>query len=195
MTSDDHPARVPTRRFSARVAAVLAADDPADFVTSKRDRLDVTFEGVPGDRHAGWTRAADARVPHYPRGTRIRNVRQVSLVSAEELAATAAALGLPEVRPEWLGANIVIEGLRLMSFLPAGTRLFFPGEAVLAAEGYNPPCVQPGRVIARATGQTTPQAFVRAAARRRGIMASVERPGAIVSGSKVTVVVPEQWIY
>lgn len=192
------PEIIPRKRLRARLAALLAADDANarhNFVTSRREALSLGFEGIRGDRHAGWTRPADARTPYHPRGTAIRNTRHLSLVSAEELGAVAAAMGLPELLPEWLGANIVLEGLELLSFLPTGTRLFFPDGATIVAEGYNPPCIGPGKVIADAAAGANPQAFIKAAARRRGIVASVERPGHITTGAEVVVVTPEQWLY
>ena len=194
------PAITPARRLKARVVKLLVAGaehnaDPLGFVSAPRPRLTLTFEGITGSRHMGWTRGADARVPWYKRGTPMRNTRHVSLVSVEDLADIAAAMGLAEVKPEWLGANCVVEGLPNFSFLPMGTRLFFPGKAVLAAEGYNKPCTGPGRVIAGAVGTGSPLDFPKAAKYRRGITASVERPGEIAEGDEIEVAVPEQWVW
>ena len=199
-TDAQRPAIVAARRLTARIARLLVAGEasrgePQGFVSSEAERLTLTFEGILGSRHAGWTRGADARVPWYKRGTPLRNVRHVSIVSVEELGEIAAALGLREVKPEWLGANIVLEGLPRLSFLPTGSRLFFAGEAVLAAEGYNPPCTGPGKVIAGAAGRGTPLDFTQSGKYRRGIVASVERPGEIMTGGDVSIMVPEQWIY
>ena len=194
------PAITPARRLTARVVKLLVAGaehnaDPLGFVSAPCPRLTLSFEGIDGSRHMGWTRGADARVPWYKRGTPMRNTRHVSLVSVEDLAEIAAAMGLAEVKPEWLGANCVVEGLPNFSFLPMGTRLFFPGKAVLAAEGYNKPCTGPGRVIAGAVGTGSPLDFPKAAKYRRGITASVERPGEIVEGDEIEVAVPEQWVW
>ena len=196
----DMPAIAPARRLTARVEAVLMSGtpkklDPQGFVSRQVSALDLTFEGIPGERHTGFTRPADARVPWYKRGTPLRNTRQVSLVSVEELPEIAAALGLAELRPEWLGANIVVAGLPRLSFLPTGTRLFFAGGATLIAEGYNAPCTLTGQAVAAGSGHGDKLAFVRAATRRRGIVASVERPGRIEAGAAIEVAVPDQWIY
>jgi hypothetical protein len=149
----DMPAITPARRLTARVAAVLMASDARirdaqGFVSQRVSALDFTFEGIPGERHFGFTRPADARVPWYKRGTALRNVRQASLVSQEELVEIAQLMGLPEIRPEWLGANIVIEGVPRFSFLPAGSRLFFEGGPTLICEGYNAPCSISGTAVA-----------------------------------------------
>jgi hypothetical protein len=39
------------------------------------DRLEFTFEGITGDKHAGFTKKADAGNPEYKRGTLMRNDR------------------------------------------------------------------------------------------------------------------------
>jgi MOSC domain-containing protein YiiM len=167
------------------------------FETEAVGALDLTFEGIAGERHAGALRGADARTPWFPRGTPIRNSRQVSLVARDDLAGIAAALGIPAVEPGWLGANLVVSGLPHFSFLPRGARLFFPGEAVLAVEGMNAPC----RFAGAAVGRRHPDRrgldldFPSAAKRLRGIVAWVERPGRIATGDDVWVQVPEQWIW
>ena len=196
----DMPAITPARRLKARVVAVLMASeahikDAQGFVSQRVSALDCTFEGIAGERHCGFTRPADARVPWYPRGSALRNVRQVSLVSAEELTEIAQLMGLPELKSEWLGANIVVEGVPRFSFLPTGSRLFFEGGAVLAAESYNAPCSISGEAVATGAGQGSKLDFVKPATRRRGIVASVERPGRIEAGCEVEIAVPEQWLF
>ena len=42
-------------------------------------------------------------IKQYPRDTDIRNVRQLTLVSEEELAEIAGLMGIPEMKAEWLG--------------------------------------------------------------------------------------------
>ena len=168
------PAITPARRLTSRVHSVFMASDarrkdPQGFVSAPLPSLELTFEGIAGERHFGFTRSADARVPWHQRGIPIRNVRQVSIVSAEELAEIAALMGLPEIRPEWLGANIVLEGVPRLSFLPAGSRLFFNGGATLAAEGYNAPCSISGAAVAAGAGQGGKLDFVKPATHRRGI--------------------------
>lgn len=186
------PADLPARRLKARLSGVLLADG-ADFTTHPVERLMVDFEGIAGDRHHGAARQADSRVPWYPRGTLIRNVRQVSLVAPDDLVAIARRLGAAELRPEWIGANLVVEGLADFTRLPPGTRLFFPGGAALAVEGENAPCRHAGRAVGEALGREgLDLAFVEAARGRRGLVAWVERPGEIVSGAAIDVHVPAQ---
>ena len=47
--------------------------------------IDLTFDGLAGDFHAGATRRSGGREPWYPRGTEMRNERQVSIVAADGL--------------------------------------------------------------------------------------------------------------
>ena len=176
--------------MTPRVEAVLAAFEAESFISSRQDRIDLELGGIPGDRHFGLTRVSGGRdARRYPRGTTILNRRQISVISAEETAEIAAALGVSEVRPEWLGANLVISGLRGLTGLPPGSRLVFPSGATLVSEGENDPCVKPGRVMAEALPGTPglPASFVRAALRRRGIVAVVERGGVVRPGDGVEV--------
>jgi len=178
--------------LSAQVVGVYVGLDPHSLVTTRTDEARVTWEGFAEDRHAGLTRLSDSRTPHYPRGTEIRNTRQVSLVSAEELAEIAAAMGLEAVPPEWLGANLLLTGIPRLTRLPAGVRLFFSGGAVLVSEGENLPCIAPGEVI-QARYPSTPglaPLFVKAAWGRRGIVAWVEKPGLIRVGDDVRLLQP-----
>ncbi len=174
-----------TREERAVRGTSYLVSQPVEVVT-------VTLDGFAGDRHAGPTRRADARVPFFPRGAIIRNTRQISLIDAEELAAIAAALGIPAVDPAWLGANLVTRGLPQLTALPPGTRLFFPDKATLVVTGENEPCIQPGRTIAEHHPDVPKLAprFAKAALGRRGLVAWVERAGTIHAGDTLTVMPP-----
>jgi MOSC domain-containing protein YiiM len=154
--------------------------------------LTVDFAGVVGDRHSGLTRAATSREPWYPRGTVIRNDRQVSIVSEEELAVVARAMGLALLEPGWIGANLCVRGVADLSALPPGTRLSFAGGAVLRVEAENGPCGIAGRSIAEhvAGREGLDLLFPKAAKHRRGLVASVEKPGTIAAGEAFDVRVP-----
>ena len=74
----------PPRKLKATVRKVLrAAGD--DFVSTEASRLPITFEGIEGDFHAGISRRSGSREPWYERDTVMRNERQVSILSREEL--------------------------------------------------------------------------------------------------------------
>ncbi|MDQ0395274.1 MOSC domain-containing protein [Labrys monachus] len=202
MTASDQPqpagdiAVTPVIKRKGRVAAVAAASGMA-IGAQAVPALEVTHEGIPGDRHAGFLRPADVRVPWFQRGEPIHNERQVSIVSVEELAVIAANLGIDHVEPEWLGANLAVEGLPRFSFIPRGTRLFFPSGAVLAVTDQNAPCRIAGAEVARHCGGKDGLAlrFSAAAKRLRGVVAHVDRPGAIRVGEAFHIRVPEQWVW
>ncbi len=191
------PALVPGQKLAGRLAGVYTADGGDGFVTARADELDLTLEGIPGDVHAGWSRKSGSREPWYQRGTIIRSRRQLSILSPPELAAIAAGLGVAEMRAEWLGGNLVVEGVPQLTFLPAGTRLHFDGGAVILVEHMNRPCRHAGAIVARAYPDRTglDLAFVPVAKRLRGVLASVEHAGRIRPGEAIQIVVPEQWIY
>ena len=98
---------------------------------------------------------------------------------------------------EWLGANLAVGGVPNFSFLPRGSRLFFPSGAVLAVMGQNDPCRIAGAEVERhLIGQEgLALRFAAAAKRLRGVVATVDRPGSIRSGETFKLRVPEQWIW
>ncbi|MER8803129.1 molybdenum cofactor sulfurase [Mesorhizobium sp. M0018] len=189
---------VPSRKLAARVAALYLA--PFDrFETRAVDTLQLGFDGIDGDFHAGTTRRSGGREPWYPRGTEMRNERQLSIVAADELAIVAERMGIAEIKPEWIGANLLIDGLPRLSMLPSGTLLFFKGGATVKIDAQNGPCRIAGRSVAENAGMADHEAgallFPKAAKRLRGLVAWVEKPGTIAAGEEISVRVPEQWIY
>ena len=174
------------------VRAVLVGRDPHSLVSTPQQQVNVTFEGFEDDRHSGITHRTGGRTPFYPRGTLIRNQRQVSLVSSEELEQIAGALNLPEIHPEWLGANLLVEGIPSFTLLPPMTHLFIGAGAVLLVMEENLPCSNPGKVLQEQFSEVPWLAalFPRAALHRRGLVAVVERPGTIQVGDEVRVQAP-----
>ncbi len=187
---------MPKQQLTATVTWLAVGDIAGTLVTRPVPTLTLDWQGVVGDSHAGQTRKADVRVPHYPRGSQIRNERQVTIVAADELAATAQTLALPEIRPEWLGANMILAGIPHLTLLPPATRLIFASGAALVVDWENQPCTGPGQVIATHYNDAKLTArFVKAAKEKRGFTAWVERIGAITLGDTVTVVVPPQRVW
>ncbi len=177
---------------SGTVVAVLISSDPHSIVSTKLPLVNVLLTGFEGDKHSGFTRPADTRTPYYPRGTEIRNNRQVTLVSSEELEQVARVMAVPEVLPEWLGANLLLAGIPGLSRLPANTRLVFEHQAVLVVQNENGPCKWPGLELAKAYGRSELEvAFINAALHLRGLAACVERPGVIHTGEIVAVELPK----
>lgn len=156
------------------------------------EAMPLTFAGFEGEVHAGLTRPSCSRVMRqHPRGTVIRNTRQVSIVSAEELGAIAAALGLPALDPAWLGASVVLEGIPDLTHLPPSSRLQAEGGCTLVVDMENHPCQEPAVTIEHARpghGRT----FKTAARGRRGVTAWVEREGILRLGGRMRLHVPGQ---
>ena len=156
-----------------------------------------SFAGVAGEVHGGLVRASCSRVlGQYPRGTEIRNVRQFSVVSAEELALIAEGMGLAALDPSLLGASLVISGIPDFTHLPPSSRLQFDGGATLVVDMENRPCTLPAKEI-EAVHAGFGKKFKPAAKDRRGVTAWVEREGVLRLGATVRLHVPDQraWDY
>jgi MOSC domain-containing protein YiiM len=161
--------------LSARVIAVGVADAADSFVTRALNEAELTLEGLPGDRHFGLTMKAGVRQKHHPPGTVIRNARQLSIVSVEELREIGAEI-------DWrkMGANLVLEGVEKLTQLRASSRLLFPSGAAVAIDSENKPCTKAGREVGMAD-------FVKAAMGRRGLVGWVERTGVVRVGDEVAI--------
>lgn len=186
------------KRFEARVDGLYAALGEG-FVSSPVESLDLTYDGIAGDRHGGLTRQSGGREPWYERGTEMRNERQLSILCRTELADASAAMELDKIAPEWIGANIVLTGVKDLSKLPPRSLLFFEGGATIKVDGQNAPCRFAGESIAEHYPEHDPKAlalaFPKKAVGKRGLVGWVEKPGTITAGEPVTVQVPEQWIW
>ena len=153
------------------------------------------FAGIEGDCHGGLTRESDVRmVKQFKSGTEVRNTRQVSILSVEELADIARAMNVLEVRPEWVGANLVTRGIADLTLLPPSTRLQFPSGATIAIDIENLPCRYPAEVIAKHYPKPS-VSFVGAAQHKRGVVGWVEREGVVKTGDTIVLWLPPQRIY
>ncbi|MGH8432123.1 MAG: MOSC domain-containing protein, partial [Solimonas sp.] len=128
--------------FTGRVEALLKSPDRAAGLEKARvESLKLSFNGIEGDCHGGLTRKADVRtIRQYPRDTPIRNVRQLTLLSVEELSQIAGVMEIPAVKPEWVGANVVTSGIPDLTLLPPSSRLQFPSGATIVVDMENEPC-------------------------------------------------------
>lgn len=189
--------RVPGRKISGKAAEVLRTGKKSDFATETCAALDLTFDGIEGDRHGGRTRRSGGREPWYPRGTVMVNERQLSILSVEELALIASRMELDALPAGWIGGNVVTQGIPSLSLLPPRTRLVFGSGAVLRVDGYNSPCRAAGRKIAEHVPdrEGLDLLFPKTAQYLRGLVAFVELPGRILPGDAITAHLPEHWIY
>jgi hypothetical protein len=173
----------------------------ADFMTTSVAGLVLDHSGIPGDLHAGALRRSGGRENWLPRGTQLRNDRQLSALSVVELAEIARGLDIPELEPEWIGGNLLIDGVDAFSRIAPGSRLAiggswggkgrFDGGAILRVEAYNRPCRQSGRALAGALERPDLEfAFVKHAASLRGLVLSVDLAGPVAPGDAVVVMAP-----
>lgn len=165
-----------------RVEAICIKDRATKFPNATVLSAEVTLEGFVGDVHYGFTRRADARDPGIKRGTPVRNWRQWSAVSTEELNAIALGMGIARVEPWMLAANLTFSGIDNFTALPRGTELHFEGGAILTVECENDPCMGPGREVAKANEGHRPEEFVKKAMHLRGLVGVVYLPGVIQVG-------------
>jgi hypothetical protein len=174
------------------VVTVLVAPDPHSILSHQVDVLEIDLGGVVGDRHYGLQRPSDSRQARfYERGTSIRNRRQVSLVSVDELEYVRASLDLPDLRPDELGANVLVRGLEDLSALPIGARLLFDSGLGLVCEGVSQPCRLPVETLKARHPDHSLSGFAKSAFGRRGIVASVERPAPMRAGNRARIYLPE----
>jgi hypothetical protein len=188
------PALIPTD-LTARIVWLGAQPEPVEQLvirSSPLTEMALGFAGYAGESHAGLTRPSCSRVlKQHPRDTVIRNVRQLSVVSAEEMAEVAAALGLAAMDYAWVGASLVIEGIPDFTHVPPSSRLQGPDGVTLVVDMENLPCQEPAVTIEKARpGQG--KGFKTAAVGKRGVTAWVEREGVLRLGHVLRLHVPAQ---
>lgn len=187
------PALIPTDHVATVIWLGVAPDRSAALQSSPRPSLELTFAGPKGEAHAGLTRASDSRVvAQYPKGTEIRNVRQLSVLAREDLESIAADMGLARLDPAWFGATMVLEGIPDFTLVPPSSRLQDEASgATLTIDMENLPCHLVSREI-EAAHPGHGHAFKAAAAGRRGVTAWVEREGVIGIGARLRLHLPAQ---
>lgn len=189
------PVLKPTDFVGRIVWLGLVRDRSAQLEAEAVAELTATFAGPVGEDHGGLTRPSCSRVvAQYPKGTTIRNTRQFTILSVEELAATAAKMGLERLDPALVGATMVIEGIPDLSHLPPSSRLQGPEGATLVVDIENRSCQLPAKPIeARHAGFGAK--YKSAASGRRGLTAWVEREGVFRLNDAIRLHIPDQPIW
>ncbi|MDX8351497.1 MOSC domain-containing protein [Cognatiyoonia sp. IB215182] len=186
------PALVPTEIIGEVTWIGLVPDRDASLKSRAITSAQLTFAGIPGEAHGGLTRPSCSRVvSQYPKGTEIRNVRQLSVLSAEELAEIADACGLAALDPAMAGASLVISGIPDFTHVPPSSRLQFVSGATIVVDMENRPCHLPAKVI-NADHPGAGDRFKAAAKGKRGVTAWVEREGGVKVADSVRLHVPDQ---
>ena len=173
--------------YRGRIEAILIT--PKLMPGIPVDEVEVTWEGFVGDKHFGLTmKSANSRNP-WPKGTEVRNVRQISIVSVEELKQVSADMELPGIEPAWVGANMLVSGIPGLTQLPPGSRMYFENGVSIAIEGENLPCTTAGGSL-QEKFPDRPEIttiFPKRAIGKRGLVGWVERPGKLSKGEGVLV--------
>lgn len=188
------PALIPTDHYGT-VTWLGAQRLPVENLAIRAEpvaEMPLTLAGFAEESHGGLTRPSCSRVlALHPRGTAIRNSRQLCLVSAEEMAEVASGLGLEHWDHAWVGASVVLSGIPDFSHLPPSSRLQGPDGVTLVVDMLNRPCQEPAVTIAKATGGRG-KAFKTVAEGRRGVTAWVEREGMLRPGDRLRLFIPDQ---
>lgn len=186
------PALHVTDFFAQVVWLGLVADRDAQLNSVPCDQLELGFAGPMGEAHGGETRPSCSRVlGQYVRGTTIRNTRQLSIASQEELDLIAQGMGIEKLDPSWLGLNVVLKGIDDFSHVPPSSRLQTSSGTTLTVDMQNRPCHLPAKVIEEHLPEKG-KSFRQHAQERRGITAWVEREGSIIVGDVVRFHMPNQ---
>lgn len=166
--------------------------DAKELETHPLETMALDFGGYGDDCHAGVTRPSCSRVvAQHPKGTPISNVRQLSIVSTEELQIIADSLGIDRFDPKWAGASVVLSGIADFSHIPPSSRLQADSGATLTIDMQNRPCHFPALTI-EADLPGRGKGFKEAAEGKRGVTAWVERPGLLSLGDRLRLHVPDQ---
>jgi hypothetical protein len=189
------PALMATDYYGEITYLGIVANRDAALESQSLTALNALFSGPEGEAHGGNTRASCSRVlGQYPRNTPIRNVRQFSILSAEELELIAASMGLDDLDPTLVGATMVVRGFPDFSHIPPSSRLQNESGATVTIDMENRPCVLPAKPI-EAHHAGFGVKFKAAANGRRGVTAWVEREGVFRVGDRLRLHVPDQPVW
>ncbi len=167
-------------------------DREASLRASPAEEVAVALDGIEGESHGGTARPSCSRFTMlHPKGTEVRNSRQVTFLSVEELAVVAARLGLDDLDPALLGAQVVVRGIPDLSHLPPGARLQSAAGTTFGIDLQNGPC----HLVSREIEIDAPghgKGFRTEARGLRGVTGWVERAGRLAVGDELALFVPTQ---
>lgn len=187
------PALKPTE-YTARIVWLGQVREGSGTMRSEPlQAAEATFGGFVGEAHGGLTRKSCVRVTsQHLKGTEISNTRQLSIMSAEEVAEIAGIMGMDDIDPSLLGASMILEGIADFTHVPPSSRLQCEASgATLIVDMENRPCVLPGREIEQ-DYKGFGAKFKPAAVGKRGVTGSVEREGLFKVGDIVRLHIPDQ---
>lgn len=190
------PALKPTDYYATVIWLGSVVDRDASLTSKAVESMDLTFAGYDSESHAGLTRPSCSRViQQYARDTPIKNARQLSIVSQEEVAQIAAAMEMSVLEPHLIGASLMIAGIPDWSHVPPSSRLIAENDGPgLLIDMENRPCHLPAPFI-EAENPGFGKTFKASAKGRRGVTAAVEREGRLSLGAKLRLHIPDQPIW
>ncbi len=187
------PALLPTEYTCEIVYLGLVKSREAALASEPLSEAFASYAGFEGEDHGGLTRASCVRVKdQFPVGTEIRNVRQFSIISEEEMALAAVEVGVDVIRPEWMGASIMVKGLPDFTHVPPSSRLQNAAGTTLVIDMENRPCMYPGKEALEPLHPGKGKLLKSACKDRRGVTAWVEREGPLAVSDSLTLHVPDQ---
>ncbi|NRA19737.1 MAG: sulfurase [Oceanospirillaceae bacterium] len=180
-------------KFTATIDSLFINNNrDLSLASEKVTRIEVNYRGFQGEAHSGLTRGSCSRVlAQYPRGSEIRNVRQITIISAEEILQIAENMGIPYLEPQWLGANILVSGIPDFSLIPPSSRLISSSGVSIVVDMINGPCRFVGEVIDH-TFPGKGKRFAKAANNIRGVTGWVEKTGQLEQGESLQLHLPMQ---
>lgn len=185
------PALAPTEQYG-EITWLGTVPPDAGLRSVAAGEMHLTYAGADGEAHSGLTRASCVRVKsQWPQGTEIRNERQLSVLSQEEIDAIAAECGLETLDPALLGCSIVVKGISDFTHVPPSSRLQAENGTTIVVDMENRPCNLPAREI-ESDHPNHGKPFKAAAQGRRGVTAWVQREGKLKVGDTLRLHVPDQ---
>ena len=182
----------PTDHYAEILWLGMVPQDRPDIRSVAVDSVLATLAGLEGDYHAGLTRKSCVRVKEqHPIGTDIRNTRQLSILSAEEMDEIARDIALDRLDPRLLGVSLVLKGIPDFTHVPPASRLQAENGTTLVIDVENGPCNMPAREIEK-EAEGHGKGFKAAARGKRGVTAWVEREGQLTVGDRLRLHVPDQ---
>ena len=186
------PALKPTDYYATVQWLGSVVDSESNLTSSALEEMPLSMAGYEAEFHAGLTRPSCSRVKQqYEKGTEIKNARQLSIVSEEELALIAADMGIEVLDPRLIGASVMLRGIPDWSHVPPSSRLIGDAGPGLIIDMENRPCHLPAPFI-DAENPGFGKGFKVAAKGRRGVTASVEQIGTLTLGMTLRLHIPDQ---
>lgn len=162
-------------------------------ISKEQDKLLLDWDGIREDRHYGRIKFAGVREEYMHKGEEMLNLRQISIVSKEELNVIAENLKIDHIEAEDLGANILIEGIKNFTEIPFGSVMKFKYGTVLLLTGDNFPCILPGKELSkREENHLIASQFAKKAMHLRGQTALILKSGIIKRNDNIEIVIPKE---